>query len=72
VTLEQGQSVRLRDVPVRRAGGVRARRPGAVSLLGADGRRCTARAAGVDEVVVVAPSHRLIHAAAALCQADEV
>jgi histidinol dehydrogenase len=71
VTLEQGQSVRLRDVPVRRAAvyapGGRAPYPSSV-LMGA----VTARAAGVDEVVVVAPSHPLIHAAAALCQADEV
>jgi len=71
VTLEQGQSVRLRDVPVRRAAvyapGGRAPYPSSV-LMGA----VTARAAGVDEVVVVAPSHPLIHAAAALCGADEV
>src|SRR3954469_21623382 len=71
VTLEQGQSVRLRDVPVRRAAvyapGGRAPYPSSV-LIGA----VTARAAGVDEVVVVAPSHPVIHAAAALCQADEV
>ncbi len=32
----------------------------------------TARAAGVDEVVVAAPPHPVILAAAALCQADEV
>ncbi len=71
VTLEQGQSVRLRDVPVRRAAvyapGGRAPYPSSV-LMGA----VTARAAGVDEVVVVAPSHPVIHAAAALCRADEV
>src|SRR3954468_7580296 len=71
VTLEQGQSVRLRDVPVRRAAvyapGGRAPYPSSV-LMGA----VTARAAGVDEVVVVSPSHPVIHAAAALCQADEV
>jgi histidinol dehydrogenase len=71
VTLEQGQSVRLRDVPVRRAAvyapGGRAPYPSSV-LMGA----VTARAAGVDEVVVVAPSHPVIHAAAALCEADEV
>jgi len=58
-------------VPVRRAAvyapGGRAPYPSSV-LMGA----VTARAAGVDEVVVVAPSHPLIHAAAALCQADEV
>jgi histidinol dehydrogenase len=71
VTLEQGQSVRLRDVPVRRAAvyapGGRAPYPSSV-LMGA----VTARAAGVGEVVVVAPSHPVIHAAAALCQVDEV
>jgi len=71
VTLEQGQSVRLRDVPVRRAAvyapGGRAPYPSSV-LMGA----VTARAAGVDEVVVVAPSHPVIHAAAALCGVDEV
>ena len=32
----------------------------------------TARAAGVDEVVVAAPAHPVILAAAALCEADEV
>src|SRR3954464_7894593 len=32
----------------------------------------TARAAGVDEVVVVAPRHPVILAAAALCGADEL
>src|SRR4051812_26931295 len=71
VTLEQGQSVRLRDVPVRRAAvyapGGRAPYPSSV-LMGA----VTARAAGVDEVVVVAPSHPVIRAAAALCGAEEV
>ncbi len=49
VTLEQGQSVRLRDMPVRRAAvyapGGRAPYPSSV-LMGA----VTARAAGVDEV----------------------
>jgi len=71
VTLEQGQAVRLRDVPVRRAAvyapGGRAPYPSSV-LMGA----VTARAAGVDEVVVAAPPHPVILAAAALCQADEV
>jgi histidinol dehydrogenase len=71
VTLEQGQSVRLRDVPVRRAAiyapGGRAPYPSSV-LMGA----VTARAAGVDEVVVAAPRHPVILAAAALCGADEV
>src|SRR5215211_3395331 len=71
VTLEQGQSVRLREVPVRRAAvyapGGRAPYPSSV-LMGA----VTARAAGVDRVVVVAPPHPVILAAAALCEADEV
>jgi histidinol dehydrogenase len=71
VTLEQGQSVRLRDVPVRRAAvyapGGRAPYPSSV-LMGA----VTARAAGVDAVVVAAPRHPVILAAAALCRADEV
>ena len=71
VTLDQGQTVRLRDVPVRRAAvyapGGRAPYPSSV-LMGA----VTARAAGVDEVVVAAPAHPVILAAAALCEADEV
>ena len=71
VTLDQGQSVRLRDVPVRRAAvyapGGRAPYPSSV-VMGA----VTARAAGVDEVVVAAPPHPVILAAAALCEADEV
>ena len=71
VRLEQGQSVRLRDVPVRRAAiyapGGRAPYPSSV-LMGA----VTARAAGVDQVVVVAPRHPVILGAAALCGADEV
>jgi histidinol dehydrogenase len=71
VALDQGQTVRLRDVPVRRAAvyapGGRAPYPSSV-LMGA----VTARAAGVDEVVVAAPAHPVIQAAAALCGADEV
>ena len=71
VRLEQGQSVRLRDVAVRRAAiyapGGRAPYPSSV-LMGA----VTARAAGVDQVVVVAPRHPVILGAAALCGADEV
>jgi histidinol dehydrogenase len=69
--LEQGQSVRLREVPVARAAvyapGGRAPYPSSV-VMGA----VTARAAGVDEVVVAAPPHPVILAAAALCEADEV
>jgi histidinol dehydrogenase len=71
VTLDQGQSVRLREIPVRRAAvyapGGRAPYPSSV-IMGA----VTARAAGVDEVVVAAPRHPVILAAAALCKADEV
>jgi len=71
VTLDQGQTVRLRDVPVRRAAvyapGGRAPYPSSV-LMGA----VTARAAGVDEVIVAAPAHPVILAAAALCEVDEV
>jgi histidinol dehydrogenase len=69
--LPQGQSVRLREVPVARAAvyapGGRAPYPSSV-VMGA----VTARAAGVDEVVVAAPPHPVILAAAALCGADEV
>jgi histidinol dehydrogenase len=71
VALEQGQTVRLREVPVRRAAvyapGGRAPYPSSV-VMGA----VTARAAGVDEVVVAAPPHPVILAAAALCRADAV
>src|SRR4051794_9686640 len=69
VTLEQGQSVRLRDVPVRRAAvyapGGRAPYPSSV-LMGA----VTARAAGVDEGGGGAPSHPLIPAPPTPCQPD--
>src|SRR3954470_20324715 len=69
--LEQGQSVRLREVPVARAAvyapGGRAPYPSSV-VMGA----VTARAAGVEEVVVAAPPHTVILAAAALCEADEI
>jgi histidinol dehydrogenase len=71
VTLPEGQTVRLREVPVRRAAvyapGGRNPYPSSV-IMGA----VTARAAGVDEVVVAAPGHPLILAAAALCGAGEV
>jgi histidinol dehydrogenase len=71
VTLPQGQTVRLREVPVRRAAvyapGGRHAYPSSV-VMGA----VTARAAGVDEVVVAASRHPVILAAAALCGADEV
>jgi histidinol dehydrogenase len=72
VMLPQGQSVTLREVPVRRAAiyvpGGRAPYPSTV-VMGV----VTARAAGVDEVVVCAPgAHPLILAACALCGADAV
>jgi histidinol dehydrogenase len=71
VTLDQGQSVRLREVPVRRAAvyapGGRAPYPSSV-VMGA----VTARAAGVGAIVVAAAPHPVILAAAALCEADEV
>jgi histidinol dehydrogenase len=71
VTLPEGQTVRLREVPVRRAAvyapGGRNPYPSSV-IMGA----VTARAAGVEEVVVAAPGHPLILAAAALCAVDEV
>jgi histidinol dehydrogenase len=70
-TLPQGHTVRLREVPVRRAAvyapGGRNPYPSSV-VMGA----VTARAAGVDEVVVAAPAHGLILAACALCGADAV
>src|SRR6202008_1735388 len=71
LTLPEGQTIRLREVPVRRAAvyapGGRHPYPSSV-VMGA----VTARAAGVDEVVVAAPGHPVILAAAALCGADEV
>ena len=71
VALEQGHTVRLREVPVARAAvyapGGRRPYPSSV-VMGV----VTARAAGVPEVVVAAPAHPVILAAAALCGADEV
>jgi histidinol dehydrogenase len=72
VALPEGQTVTLREVPVRRAAiytpGGRNPYPSTV-VMGV----VTARAAGVDEVVVCAPgAHPVILAAAALCGADEV
>jgi histidinol dehydrogenase len=72
VMLPQGQTVTVREVPVRRAAvyvpGGRAPYPSTV-VMGV----VTARAAGVEEVVVCAPgAHPLILAACALCGADEV
>jgi histidinol dehydrogenase len=72
VALEEGHTVRLREVPVRRAAvyapGGRHPYPSSV-VMGA----VTARAAGVDEVVLAAPGgHPTILAAARLCGLDEV
>jgi histidinol dehydrogenase len=72
VVLPQGHVVRLREVPVRRAAiyvpGGRAPYPSTV-VMGV----VTARAAGVEEVVVCAPGgHPVILAACALCGAGEV
>jgi histidinol dehydrogenase len=71
VELQQGQRIRLREIPVARAAvyapGGRQPYPSSV-VMGA----VTARAAGVREVVVAAPAHPVILAAAALCGADEV
>jgi histidinol dehydrogenase len=71
VELPQGQRVRLREIPVARAAvyapGGRQPYPSSV-IMGA----VTARAAGVAELVVAAPSHPVILAACALCGADEV
>jgi histidinol dehydrogenase len=72
VMLPQGQTVTLREVPVRRAAiyvpGGRAPYPSTV-VMGV----VTARAAGVEEVVVCAPgAHPLILAACSLCGADAV
>jgi histidinol dehydrogenase len=72
VELPQGQSVTIRDVPVRRAAiytpGGRNPYPSTV-VMGV----VTAKAAGVEEVVVCAPgAHPVMLAACALCGADEV
>ena len=71
VALDQGHTVTLREVPVRRAAvyvpGGRNPYPSTV-VMGA----ITARAAGVDEVAVVASEHPVILAACALCEVDEV
>jgi histidinol dehydrogenase len=71
VTLPEGHTVRLRDIPVRRAAvyapGGRNPYPSSV-VMGA----VTARAAGVEQVVLAAPAHPVILAAAALCEVDAV
>ena len=71
VVLPQGHTVTVREVPVRRAAvyvpAGRNPYPSTV-VMGA----ITARAAGVDEVVVAASEHPAILAACALCEVDEV
>ncbi len=72
VSLPEGQTVRLREVPVRRAAvyapGGEHPYPSSV-VMGV----VTARVAGVDEVVLAAPGgHPTLLAAAALCEVDEV
>jgi histidinol dehydrogenase len=71
VRLAEGQTVRLREIPVRRAAvyapGGRHPYPSSV-VMGA----VTARAAGVEEIVVAAPGHPVILAACALCEVDAV
>jgi histidinol dehydrogenase len=71
VTLPEGHTVRLREVPVRSAAvyapGGRNPYPSSV-VMGA----VTARAAGVGTVVLAAPAHPVILAAAALCEVDAV
>jgi histidinol dehydrogenase len=71
VRLPQGHWIGLREVPVRRAAvyapGGRNPYPSSV-VMGA----VTARAAGVEEVVVAGPDHPAVLAAAALCGAAAV
>jgi histidinol dehydrogenase len=72
VTLPQGHTVTLRDLPVRRAAvyapGGRAPYPSSV-LMGV----VTARVAGVDEVAVAVPGgHPVMRAAAEIAGADEI
>jgi histidinol dehydrogenase len=72
ITLPQGHSVTVRELPLRRAAiyvpGGRAPYPSTV-VMGV----ITARAAGVSEIAVCAPgAHPVILAACALCGADEV
>jgi len=72
VELPQGQRIRVREVPVRRAAvyvpGGRAPYPSTV-VMGV----ATARVAGVDRIVVASPSaNPVLHAACRLAGADEV
>jgi len=71
VELPEGQRVRLREIPVRRAAvyapGGRAPYPSSV-VMGVE----TARAAGVGAIAVATPGPPIILAACALCEVDEV
>jgi histidinol dehydrogenase len=77
VTLDQGQEIRVEEVPVAAAGvyapGGRAAYPSTVVMCAV-----TARAAGVERVVVCSPpgpeghAHEVVLAACALCGVDEV
>ena len=71
VTLPEGQTVTLREVPVRRAAvyAPSGRHPyPSTVVMGA----ITARAAGVDEVVLATAPHPILLAAARLCEVDAV
>jgi histidinol dehydrogenase len=71
VELPQGQTVALREIPVRRAAvyAPSGRHPyPSTVVMGA----VTAKAAGVDEVVVATAPHPVILAAARLCEVDAV
>jgi histidinol dehydrogenase len=71
VTLPEGQTVKLREIPVRRAAiyAPSGRHPyPSTVVMGA----ITARAAGVEEVVVATAPHPVLLAAARLCEVDAV
>ena len=71
VTLPEGQTVKLREIPVRRAAiyAPSGRHPyPSTVVMGA----ITAQAAGVDEVVVATAPHPVLLAAARLCEVDAV
>jgi histidinol dehydrogenase len=71
VDLDQGQTVELRELPVRRAGiyapGGRAAYPSTVVMCSVP-----ARVAGVDRLTLATPGGAVILAACALCEVDEV
>jgi histidinol dehydrogenase len=71
VRLREGQTVKLRDIPVRRAAvyAPSGRNPyPSTVVMGV----VTAKAAGVEDVVVATAPHPVILAAARLCEADAV